>query len=244
MGKAPPLCAARGFAHLVSSCWDTSRRSGAFQPARPFGRTGRRAVVQAQAMAQAWHRSGQKYRTGRSLILMECAHEATPCPGQAKEWLREQPFTPVTTDVGQAALGGRSMRAGMCPVKEESDNCWTPLTASSTALTATTGGGAHAPMQQAGHVPQPVRSWLLSQPSSKALASCVVSASCSCDSSCVAPTIIPGIGISSTWTLLSSGGWWLMPHSTPATPAKLCTGSDTMSKHKKNERSRLRMLPM
>ena len=41
-----------------------------------------------------------------------------------------------------AVRGGRSIRAGTCPVNEGKENCRAVLTASSTAVTAITGGGA------------------------------------------------------------------------------------------------------
>lgn len=59
---------------------------------------------------------------------------------------------------GHASRGGRSMRARMCPVKEERWNSCTLLTASSTAVRTTIGGGAHAPIQHCAQVPQPVAS--------------------------------------------------------------------------------------
>lgn len=79
----------------------------------------------------------------------------------------------VSSDAkSHARRGGRSIRARLGPVKEESGNCFMLLTTSSTAVTTSTGGGAQAPMQHSAQVPQPGESgaalvvWQSSQASS------------------------------------------------------------------------------
>lgn len=150
-------CAWRYRSHIPFSFDDTNPDCpSAQQPVRPQTSENRRRTM---ASAHGYGVGRRERNVGLPpLVVWDAQPNGALCYAKRTRQRQDQPQVSVSTHVDQAARGGRSMRAGICPGKEESENCRTSLTASSTAVPETTGGGAAAPRQQPVQVPQPARS--------------------------------------------------------------------------------------